>query len=391
MYCPDFYPRVSGYSLAFQELARGLATHPAGVELDVFTPIQLTAGQEFVQPGVRVIRLNLRNRFARVRFLPALWNLFAKPWLAARAMAHEHSCRDYRFILFETIEEPLILRLLPSQLRARAVVRLHACMETEVVVWGKGLVLELRRRLIGHVLRRHIQFIAATSRYYIGFVRKWYLGEDELLIASKRFCVVENSAPAIDGLQRGGFSENGRVRFLTLGRMDWQGANQKGFDDILLAIAHLGPELRSRISLTIIGDGAERGRLMRIANCIDGVQVEFIAALPNEGVRAHLRQVDCVVLASRYEGMSVFALEALASGCPVVFSDAGGIADLVDRNGYRFPAGDARALSQCIEQFVGLTDEQLCAMSGRSLQIAAGLTPAAAAERLLEFVRLIDA
>jgi glycosyltransferase involved in cell wall biosynthesis len=130
---------------------------------------------------------------------------------------------------------------------------------------------------------------------------------------------------------------------------------------------------------------------MRIAASIDGVQVEFIQALPNETVRAYLRQVDCVILASRYEGMSVFALEALASGCPVIFSDAGGIADLVDRNGYRFPAGDARALSECIERVVGLTDEQLCAMSGRSLQIAGSLTPAAAAERLLEFVRLIDA
>jgi glycosyltransferase involved in cell wall biosynthesis len=338
-----------------------------------------------------VIRLNLRSRFTRVRILPALWNLFAKPWLAARAMANEHSQRDYRFVLFETIEEPLILRLLPSQLRARAVVRLHACMETEVVVWGKGIVLGLRRHLIGHVLRRHVQFIAATSRHYIGFVRKWYLGEDELLIASKRFCVVENSPPAIDGHQRRGFSKKGRVEFLTLGRMDWQGANQKGFDDILLAVAHLGAEVRSRIRLTIIGEGAERGRLMRIAASIGGVQVEFIQALPNEAVRAYLREVDCVVLASRYEGMSVFALEALASGCPVIFSDAGGIADLVDRNGYRFPAGDSRALSECIEKLVGLTDEQLHVMSERSLQIARGLTPAAAAERLLEFVRLIDA
>jgi len=370
---------------------RGLASHPAGVEVDVFTPVPLTGEQEFLQPGVRVIRLDLRDRFTRVRFLPALWNLLAKPWITARAMADEHGRRDYRFVLFETIEEPLILRLLPDQLRARAVVRVHACMETEVVLWGKGLVMGLRRCLIGHVLRRHIRFIAATSHHYIGFVRKWYLREDELLIASKRFCVVENSAPTIDGLQRRGFAQKDRVQFLTLGRMDWQGANQKGFDDILLALAHLRPELRRRIGLTIIGKGGERGRLMRIAAGIGGFQAEFIESLPNEGVRDYLRRVDCVVLASRYEGMSMFALEALASGCPVIFSDAGGIAELVDLNGYRFPAGDARALSQRIEQFSGLTDEQLCGMSERSLQMAAGFTPVAAAERLLEFVRLIDA
>ncbi|MDO9091974.1 MAG: glycosyltransferase family 4 protein [Rubrivivax sp.] len=391
VYCCDYYPAVSGYSFAFQDLVRGLGEHPAGVEVDVFTPVPLASAEEVSLRGVRVIRVDLPARFAGVPVLPALWNLFAKPWLTSRTIAMEHRNRDYDFLVAETIEDPLALRFLPAELRARTMVRVHACMETEVVLWGRGAVFALRRRLIGHVLRHHVRFIAATSHYYLGFVKRWYLREDELLIAGKRFCVIENSAPMLGGVPRHGFARPDRVHFMTLGRMDWQGANQKGFDDILLALLHLDPAARQRVQLTVVGKGTERARLMQLASGIEGATVEFIESMPNNAVREHLQTVDCVILASRYEGMSVFALEALGSACPVIYSSAGGIADLVDGNGYQFPAGDAHALAERIGRFLSLADSDLRRMSERSLQLAAGFTPRAAAERLLEFSRLITA
>lgn len=391
LYCGDFYPSVSGYSFAFQDLAIGLASHPTGVEIDVFTPVPLGERNELTLPFVRVIRLDLPERFTGIKFIPALWNLFAKPWLSARAIAAAHSKQPYDLLLAETIEDPLTLRFLPADLRACTAIRVHATTETEVALWGPGLVLAVRRRLIRHVLRRHIRFITATSRHYLSFVRKWYFDEDQLLIASKRFAVVENSAPALNAVPRLGFAEPNRVRFMTLGRMDWVGTNQKGFDDILLALLHLKPSVRQRVHLTVIGKGSERARLLRLAAAIQEATIEFIESMPNHEVREHLQRVDCTILASRYEGMSVFALEALSSASPVIFSDAGGIADLVDGNGFRYPAGDGQALARCLEQFVALADIDLHRMSERSLQIAARYTPAAAAERLIEFSRLITA
>lgn len=391
VYCWDFYPAVSGYSLAFQDLVDGLAKHPEGIEVDVITPVPLGTATERAAAGLRVLRLDLPDRFSGIKYLPALWNLFAKPWLAARTITAEHRRRNYDLVVFETIEDPLTLRFLPPDLRARTLVRIHACMETEVVMWGDGPVYGLRRRLIRHVLRQHVRFITATSRYYLDFVRKWYLQEDALLIAGKRFCVIENSAPSLGVAPRLGFASPDRVHFLALGRMDWQGANQKGFDDILLALLHLKPAQRRRVHLTVIGKGSERERLTRIAAGIDGARIEFVETLPNDDVRALLKAVDGVILASRYEGMSMFALEALGCACPVIYSDAGGIADLVDGNGYRFAAGDALALADSIAQFLVLDDNALHRMSARSLAIAAGYTPRIASTRLLEFSRLVTA
>jgi glycosyltransferase involved in cell wall biosynthesis len=384
VFCWDFYPAVSGYSLAFQDLV-----HPEGIEVDVVTPVPLGSATERVAAGLRVIRLDLPDRLSGVKYLPALWNLLAKPWLAARTIAAEHRRSSYDLVVFETIEDPLTLRFLPPDLRSRTLVRIHATMETEVVMWSDGLVYALRRRLIGHVLRHHVRFITATSRHYLDFVRKWYLREDELLIAGKRFCVIENSAPSLGAAPRQSFASPDRVHFLTLGRMDWQGANQKGFDDILLALLHLSSDQRRRVQLTVVGKGSERERLIRIAAGIDGARIEFAETLPNDEVRALLRAVDGVILASRYEGMSMFALEALGCACPVIYSDAGGIADLVDGNGYLFPAGDALALARSIAQFLALDDKTLHRMSARSLAIAADYTPKAAATRLLEFSRIV--
>jgi glycosyltransferase involved in cell wall biosynthesis len=240
------------------------------------------------------------------------------------------------------------------------------------------------------VLRHHVRFIAATSPYYLQFVKRWYLRENALLIAGKCFSVIGNSAPARGGAPRTGFSRPDRVQFMTLGRMDWQGANQKGFDDILLALLHLSPELRRRVHLTIIGKGSERARLMRVAGRIEDAHVEFIESLPNSAVRERLRDVDCVILASRYEGMSVFALEALGFACPVIYSNAGGIVDLVDGNGFVYAAGDSQELAARMTRFIEMEDDELRAMSVRSLQIAARYTPLVAAGRLLELSRLIS-
>ncbi|MGA2165738.1 MAG: glycosyltransferase family 4 protein, partial [Solirubrobacteraceae bacterium] len=67
----------------------------------------------------------------------------------------------------------------------------------------------------------------------------------------------------------------------------------------------------------------------------------------------------CVV-PSIYEPFGLVALEAMASGCPCIVADTGGLREVVpagERVGLRFNGGDAAHLGTMIERL--LTDEQL--------------------------------
>ena len=73
---------------------------------------------------------------------------------------------------------------------------------------------------------------------------------------------------------------------------------------------------------------------------------------------------DVVALPSFYDGMPNVALEAAALGLPLLASDAGGLADLVDDEiGFRFAAGDAHGCRAAVHQ-VALADDDLLTARG---------------------------
>jgi glycogen(starch) synthase len=82
----------------------------------------------------------------------------------------------------------------------------------------------------------------------------------------------------------------------------------------------------------------------------------------------------CIV-PSIYEPFGLVALEAMASGCPCVVADTGGLREVVPANGtagLRFRSRDSDALGQVLEQV--LTDD-----AARAQLVAEGL------EHVLQF------
>lgn len=109
------------------------------------------------------------------------------------------------------------------------------------------------------------------------------------------------------------------------------------------------PELRERARLVMVGDGplrAECEQLLQQAGMRD------LAWLPGErsDVPQVMRGLDVYVLPSLAEGISNSILEAMATGLPVVATDVGGNADLVDHGltGEIVPPGDEVALARAI-------------------------------------------
>jgi glycosyltransferase involved in cell wall biosynthesis len=93
----------------------------------------------------------------------------------------------------------------------------------------------------------------------------------------------------------------------------------KGLDVLISACAAVQKGGR-RCQLLLVGDGPERAKLEAQANeGGDPGMVRFIGAV--DDVEPYLRASDLFALPSRFEGLSVSLLEAMALGMPCIASD----------------------------------------------------------------------
>jgi alpha-1,6-mannosyltransferase len=121
--------------------------------------------------------------------------------------------------------------------------------------------------------------------------------------------------------------------------------------DLLLA-AWPRVERRTGARLVIVGDGPAKPRLQRRRGS------ERMAWLPFQHDRDVLADLlaaaDLAVAPCSIETFGLSALEALASGTPLLSADRGGVAETVGRSGAGevFPSGDSNALAECAERLL---------------------------------------
>ena len=105
---------------------------------------------------------------------------------------------------------------------------------------------------------------------------------------------------------------------------------------------------RAALALKIVGTGPERERLLRFA----GERVEFLEWLDPDQLRDLYRRAICL-LHPGIEDFGITAVEALASGCPVVALGLGGVLDIVqpERHGVLYEGeADSEALRAAIDK-----------------------------------------
>jgi GalNAc-alpha-(1->4)-GalNAc-alpha-(1->3)-diNAcBac-PP-undecaprenol alpha-1,4-N-acetyl-D-galactosaminyltransferase len=128
---------------------------------------------------------------------------------------------------------------------------------------------------------------------------------------------------------------------------------QKGFDLLLTAFAKVAAH-HPDWGLTIIGDGPLRCELGELSNQLGlSSRVTFTGLLADPGTV--LRSSQLFVMASRFEGFPYAALEALASGLPVIYTDCPSgpreiIRDGVD--GLLVPNQDVAALANAMDRLM---------------------------------------
>jgi glycosyltransferase involved in cell wall biosynthesis len=121
---------------------------------------------------------------------------------------------------------------------------------------------------------------------------------------------------------------------------------QKRVKDLIWA-ADLLKSARDDAHLLVIGDGPQRERLARFRD-----QNEVADRVHLLGERSDVPRIlphlDCLWLASEYEGQSNAIMEAMSAGVPVLATDIAGNRDLVipGETGYLVPVGDRAAFTR---------------------------------------------
>jgi sugar transferase (PEP-CTERM/EpsH1 system associated) len=105
----------------------------------------------------------------------------------------------------------------------------------------------------------------------------------------------------------------------------------------------------NNVSLVIIGDGPQKKELEQQAVSL-GIKRNVYFLGETDKIQPLLKIFDIFVLPSLSEGMPVCLLEAMASGCPIVATNVGGIPEMIEngKNGILVRPADSNALSKAI-------------------------------------------
>jgi glycosyltransferase involved in cell wall biosynthesis len=187
-----------------------------------------------------------------------------------------------------------------------------------------SLILKTTNPIIGS---RHRGAVRALRRWGYGFVFSkaaavWTLSNAETALlklayphAADRIRTVVN--PYVTNTMLAATTSNAKPNVnpivLGVGRL----TEQKRFDLLIKAFALIK---RRDAQLIILGDGADRGSLLKLIAELDlSGRVSLLGFVTD--VAEQYRQADLFVLTSRYEGLPAVVLEAMAANCPVLSTD----------------------------------------------------------------------
>jgi glycosyltransferase involved in cell wall biosynthesis len=139
-------------------------------------------------------------------------------------------------------------------------------------------------------------------------------------------------------------------------------------------------------SLTIVGDGPDRERLMELVQVLNISHQVFFYGYQCE-VMSYLFKADCFVLPSFSEGSSVALAEAMLAELPSIVTEIGGAAEILGNSNSSIFINpyDLVSLKNAMESMVKIGGRERREMGIRARQYALeNFSPARHADRLLD-------
>lgn len=333
-------PENGGVTVYVRELARGLVAEGWSVSVVTRRQSPLQARHE-TRYGANIIRIDVGP-------VQPLTNDAIAPYLcdaeeAVRALARTGG---YRFISSHYWLSGVVGDQIARECGIPHVHTLHS-HGIERKHWDEITV----KRIEAERILLETAHIVTLSTSHVSVFRRRY-GVDA------RFHVV----PA--GVDSGRFCHGDRVAARTaLGLPPsgpWIGyvgrlAKEKGIDDLLHAFSLLHIR-RPDAGLFVVGGALERSRIPELTKLAEQLNVaraiKFLGPIANDKVASAFQAADVIAVPSHYEAFGLVALEARATGIPVVASDVGGLRELVspENGGVRVPPRDVEAWAMALEE-----------------------------------------
>ena len=179
--------------------------------------------------------------------------------------------------------------------------------------------------------------------------------------------------------------QNAGRRLLYVGRL----AAMKGLPVLFEALSQLR-ERYPDLTLTVVGDGQERGEIEASAQHL-GIStiVNFVGYKSQTEVREYLQETDIFILPSFAEGVPVVLMEAMAAGVPVLTTRIAGVPELVEHgvSGWLVPPGDMQALAEGLAMLVNDVDRRKRLGEAGRAKIASEFNVETEVKKLAEILR----
>jgi glycogen synthase len=225
---------------------------------------------------------------------------------------------------------------------------------------------------------RHQGWVDKHPQSYIHGVERWMANRADRVITcsaymrehvadvygleESRIAVIPNGIDPselvpVDDLDtlRSRFAKPREKLVLLVGRLVYE----KGFQLALEALPRL-IERVGDVRFLVAGSGTAEAELREQATAL-GLDAHgtFLGWIGDDVLHSLYRIADLTVVPSIYEPFGLVALEAMASGCPCLVADTGGLREVVPNEdvGLRFRSRDPRSLASMAERL--LTDEEL--------------------------------
>jgi glycosyltransferase involved in cell wall biosynthesis len=227
------------------------------------------------------------------------------------------------------------------------VLTVHGILEERLLQGVKGRI----KRSVANVAIRSVDAVYGVSEDILEHLRQEVPG----LVGSKvrQVAILNGIEPDVflEPGQPGAFRKcNGlsdsHFLFGFLGRF----MPQKGFDRIIHALAALEKNAMSRdYRIVAVGSGDCRIRYEKMAREM-GVEHRIVFLPFQSNVAEIYRDLDAVLMPSRWEACGLLAMETLVSGVPIVTSDCIGLREVVrDTPAIMVPGGDPDGLARAME------------------------------------------
>ncbi len=206
-------------------------------------------------------------------------------------------------------------------------------------------------------MAQRAEAVIVCSHYMRGHVADIFDIDEQRLVVIPNG-IDPNDLQPVDDLNalRRQFAAPDQQLVLLVGRLVYEKGFQLALDALPGVIERVG-----HVRFVVAGSGTHEAELKaqaeRLGLCEHG---HFLGWIGDDALHSLYRISDLCVVPSIYEPFGLVALEAMASGCPCIVADTGGLREVVpsgERVGLRFNGGDAEHLGVMIERV--LVDQDL--------------------------------